>query len=233
MIAGRIPVRTHIVTEKDDIVEVVRKYTGEIASPGDVIAVAESVVAISQGRAIHPDSVRTGRLARFLCRFPGKEGSLAAAPSLQVAINQVGYLRFFLGLAAAAAGRLLGRRGDFFRVAGRELALIDDFAGTMWPYDRHIVLGPKNPQEVVERIKEATGVDAVVTDVNDIGNVDILAATDGVDRQMLIAYLKDNPHGNDDQQTPVVVFVSKKNIVLFQEKDEDVNAPGPEQDPSF
>jgi CheY-like chemotaxis protein len=212
LIAGRLPIRTHIITEKDDIVDVVKKYTGRVASPGDIVAVAESVVAISQGRAILPDSVKTGMLARILCHFPGKEGSLAAPPSIQVAMEEVGTARFLLGVAAAGLGRLVGRRGDFYRVAGRQLAQIDDFAGTMWPFDRHIVLGPKDTQKVVERIKQATGVDAVITDINDIGKVDILAATDGVDAEGLVSYLKDNPHGNDDQQTPIVVLISSDNM---------------------
>ena len=212
MIAGRLPIRTHIITENDDIVDVVQKYTGMIASPGDIVAVAESVVAISQGRAILPDSVKPGMIARILCHFPGKEGSLAAPPSIQVAMEEVGTARFLLGVTAAGLGRLVGRRGDFYRVAGRQLAQIDDFAGTMWPFDRHIVLGPKDTQKVVERIKQATGVDAVITDVNDIGKVDILAATDGVDCEALVSYLKDNPHGNDDQQTPIVVLISAENM---------------------
>jgi hypothetical protein len=131
---------------------------------------------------------------------------------MQVAMREVGTLRFLLGVAAAGLGRLVGRRGDFYRVAGRHLALIDDFAGTMWPYDRHIVLGPKDPQKVVERIKEATGAEAVITDVNDLGKVDILAATEGVEQEALVRYLKDNPHGNDDQQTPIVVLVSDRNF---------------------
>jgi len=212
LIAGRLPIRTHIITEKDDIVDVVKKYTGMVASPGDIVAVAESVVAISQGRAILPDSVKPGMFARILCHFPGKEGSLAAPPSIQVAMEEVGTARFLLGVAAAGLGRLVGRRGDFYRVAGRQLAQIDDFAGTMWPFDRHIVLGPKDTQKVVERIKQATGVDAVITDINDIGKVDILAATDGVDAEGLVSYLKDNPHGNDDQQTPIVVLISSDNM---------------------
>jgi hypothetical protein len=212
LIAGRLPIRTHIITENDDIVDVVQKYTGMIASPGDIVAVAESVVAISQGRAILPDSVKPGMIARILCHFPGKEGSLAAPPSIQVAMEEVGTARFLLGVMAAGLGRLVGRRGDFYRVAGRQLAQIDDFAGTMWPFDRHIVLGPKDTQKVVDRIKQATGVDAVITDVNDIGKVDILAATEGVDCEALVSYLKDNPHGNDDQQTPIVVLISAENM---------------------
>jgi F420-0:gamma-glutamyl ligase len=119
LIAGRLPIRTHIITEKDDIADVVKKYTGKIASPGDIIAVAESVVAISQGRAILPDTVKPGVLAKILCHFPGKEGSLAAPPSIQVAMEEVGTARFLLGVAAAGLGRWLAAGEIFNRVAGR------------------------------------------------------------------------------------------------------------------
>ncbi|MFZ5633119.1 MAG: F420-0:Gamma-glutamyl ligase [Bacillota bacterium] len=189
--------------------DVVKKYTGEIVSPDDIVALAESVVAISQGRAILPGTVKPGWLARFLCRFPGKDGSLATPPAMQLAIEEAGKPRIILGAIAAGLGRLVGRRGDFYRVAGRHLAQIDDVAGTMWPFERHIILGPKDPQAIVRKIKQAVGAEAVIADVNDAGNVDILAATDGIKREEIIRHLKDNPFGNDDQQTPIVILVSK------------------------
>ncbi|MEG3071503.1 MAG: coenzyme F420-0:L-glutamate ligase [Candidatus Syntrophopropionicum ammoniitolerans] len=93
MIKARIPIRTHVITEHDDIVKVVKKYTGDIAEPGDIISVAESVVAIAQGRAILPGIVKVGFLARFLCRFPGKDGSLATPQAMQLAIVEAGPLK--------------------------------------------------------------------------------------------------------------------------------------------
>lgn len=206
MITARIPIRTHILTEKDDIVEVIKKYTGEIVEPGDVVTVAESVVAITQGRAILPETVRPGFLARLLCRFPGKDGSLATPHAMQLAIEETGTLQILLGVTAAFLGRLAGRRGDFYRVAGHHLALIDDVAGTMWPFEKHIVLGPKDPQLVVDRIKDAIGAGAVIVDVNDTRNVDIVAASSGVNTGGLEKDLADNPFGNDDQQTPIVIL---------------------------
>ncbi|NPV52562.1 MAG: F420-0:Gamma-glutamyl ligase [Firmicutes bacterium] len=202
----RIPIRTHIITEKDDIVDVVRMYTRDIAEPGDFIGIAESVVAIAQGRAILPKTVRPRRLARFLSKFPGKDGSLATPPAMQLAINEAGAVRVLLGAAAAALGKMVGRKGDFYRVAGRSLAFIDDIAGTMPPYDEHVVLGPAHPEEVVARIKKETGIDVFIADVNDKGCVDILAASDSIDQVVLNQLLSDNPFGNDDQQTPIVVL---------------------------
>lgn len=211
MILGKIPIRTHIITEKDDMAAVVQKYTGKIAERGDIIAVAESVVAITQGRAILPDTVEPGFLAKLLCLFPGKDGSLATPKAMQLAIQEVGRPRIILGAAAALIGRIIRRKGDFYRVAGRQLAQIDDVAGTMWPFEKHIILGPKNPDKVVKRIKDVTGLEAVITDVNDIRKVDILAASEGVDQESLIKDLEDNPFGNDDQQTPIVILKMAKN----------------------
>ncbi|WP_338834690.1 hypothetical protein MHLNE_10090 [Moorella humiferrea] len=210
IIYDKVPVRTHIIMENEDIVELARKYSAGIAEPGDVICLAESVVAITQGRAVLPETVRPGRLARFLSRFPGKDGSLATPPAMQLAIEEVGTLRILAGCAAAAVGRLLKKKGLFYIVAGRELAFIDDIAGTMYPFERHIVLGPKDPERVVRNIKKATRAEAVIADVNDKGCVDILAITDKRYREKVIEALKDNPFGNEDEQTPIVILKRRK-----------------------
>jgi hypothetical protein len=199
-------VRTHLLSEQDDIVEVIARYTQDIAEPGDFIAVSDSVVAITQGRVVLPEKIKPGVLANLLCRFPGKDGSLATPQAMQVAINEVGNNKIILGAIAAGFGKMINRKGDFYRVAGRELTLIDDIAGTMPPYDKHIVLGPKNSQEVVDRIKEATGIDALVVDVNNARCVDVLATTAQIDLEILKRSLLDNPFGNNDQQTPIVVI---------------------------
>ncbi|MDN5346652.1 MAG: hypothetical protein PWP65_216 [Clostridia bacterium] len=207
---GRIPIRTHVFSDRDDIVEMAKKYTEGIAGPGDVICLAESVVAITQGRAILPATVKPGFLARFLSLFPGKDGSLATPPAMQLAINEVGMPRILLGCAAAAVGKLLRKRGWFYLVAGRQLAYIDDVAGTMYPYEKHIILGPKEPQKVVNLIKQATGAEAVIADVNDLHRVDIIGITNPDLEVHVVEALRDNPFGNDDQQTPIVVLKRSK-----------------------
>ena len=39
--------------------------------------------------------------------------------------------------------------------------------GTLPPYDQFIIFGPKNPQEVVDQIKQETGIAAAIVDAND------------------------------------------------------------------
>ncbi|HQE05974.1 MAG TPA: coenzyme F420-0:L-glutamate ligase [Tepidanaerobacteraceae bacterium] len=201
-----VPIRTHLITQEDDIVEVVLRYTSSAAEPGDIIVIAESPVAISQGRAFLSSSVKSGLLARFLCKFPNKDGSLATPQAMQLAINEVGMLRVLMGAVAAAFGKALGRSGDFYRVAGKELAKIDDIAGTLPPFDRYIVLGPKNPQKITDEIYKKTGIATVIAEINDIGCVDILAVSGKVSEKQLTEILKHNPFGNDDQQTPIVIL---------------------------
>lgn len=205
MNACRIPIRTRLITEDDDLPAVVDAFTRDIREPGDIIVLSESVAAIAQGRAIPPERVRPGRLARFLCRFAQKDGSLATPAAMQLAIREAGAARVLLGSAAALAGRLFGRRGWFYHVAGRRLALIDDIAGTLPPYDACIVLGPKDPRRLAEAIRDATGVDAAIADVNDLRRADILGFTGSLPVEDLAACLLDNPGGNDDQQTPLVI----------------------------
>ncbi|GAB6275253.1 MAG: hypothetical protein STSR0004_21180 [Peptococcaceae bacterium] len=210
-----IPIRTHIITEKDDLIQLVKRFTEGIIQPGDIIALAESVVAITQKRAILPETVKPGLWARFLCRFPGKHGSLATPPAMQLAINEAGLFRILLGCAAALYGKLTGRKGYFYLVAGQHLALIDDIAGTMWPYEKHIILGPQEPEKIVFAVQEATGTEAVIADVNDLKCVDILAATSPRTAEITKEALADNPFGNDDQQTPLAVIRTSNLTLTF------------------
>ena len=200
------PLYTRILNPQDDLLDIITEYTGDVAEPGDIITIAETVVAITQGRAISPEEIKVSFIARFLSLFPQKEGSLATPEAMQVAINEVGPTRVLLGAGAALLGKMVGIRGLFYHVAGRSLARIDDIARTMWPFENYIILGPKNSSALVKEIKEETGAEAAVVDVNDAYRVDVLAATTAVDSQSLVANLLDNPFGNEDQQTPIVVL---------------------------
>ncbi len=204
--AVKIPLRTHLITEKDDIVSVVEHYAGKVAEPGDLVAVAESVVAIAQGRFIRQEDVKTGFLARFLCRFPQRHGSLTSAAAMQLAINEVGAGRILVAAGAGAVGRIFRCRGLFYRVAGPAAALIDDVAGTMPPYHVFIVLGPKNADQVAQAICDRLGVDAVIMDANDLGLADVVGASMGVPRPYIPMLFADNPAGNYEQQTPLTVI---------------------------
>eukprot|EP00271_Cylindrocystis_brebissonii_P003595 TRINITY_DN14740_c0_g1_i1.p2 TRINITY_DN14740_c0_g1~~TRINITY_DN14740_c0_g1_i1.p2 ORF type:complete len:185 (-),score=23.69 TRINITY_DN14740_c0_g1_i1:272-826(-) len=159
-----------------------------------------------QGRFRHPSGVKPGWLARLACSVFHPTSSLATACGMQALIDIVGPIRVFFAFVGAILARLLFRmRGAFYILAGDQARLIDDVTGTLPPYDQFITLGPLRPQETVDMLKERTGIDVAVVDVNDLKKVQILAASDGVDHEALIAALRNNPAGNSDEQTPLVL----------------------------
>ena len=98
----------------------------------------------------------------------------------------------------------------FYQLAGEQARLIDDVTGTLPPFDQFIVLGPEHSQRLVDQIFQETGLQAAIVDVNDLKAVKILAATANTDQQLLTQALIDNPAGNADEQTPVVLIRPKR-----------------------
>lgn len=206
MTVQTIPVSTKIITPDDDLLDVIEQYASPQLCKGDILVAAESVVAISQGRIIRPENVKPGVCALLISQFVHQNGSLSSPFALQAVISEQGTLRIlFAFLISSLTGALLGRSGDFYRLAGKEAALVDDVTGTTPPFDKHIVLGPQNPEKVVAAIRERFGVEAAIIDANDLGRSQILAATKGVNTKLLLRAFKTNPAGNADQQTPFVI----------------------------
>jgi F420-0:gamma-glutamyl ligase-like protein len=202
-----IPVRTHIVTEKDDIVDVIEKYAGPSVGPGDVVSVAESVVAITQGRFRRPEEMNPGFWSRVLCRFMHRDSSLSSCYGMQVAMDEGGTLRVIYAFIIGAIAKVFGKPGVFYMLAGEQAALIDDVTGTMPPFDKYLVYGPKDPKNVAERIKSRLNCyGAAVADVNDLKRAAVLGVTEGLEPKELSRILIDNPFGNANEQTPIVII---------------------------
>ncbi|MDQ4096957.1 MAG: coenzyme F420-0:L-glutamate ligase [Actinomycetota bacterium] len=203
-----IALKTELLRPGDDIVDVARRAldaAGLVTQPSDILAVAESPLAITQGRIVDIDTVRPGVLARVICRFFDFDSSLSTPYAAQVGMNEVGAARFVAAFIVAAPTRLVGRRGDFYRLAGRQVAWMYDIPGTMPPYTQHIILGPRDPDEVARRLARELGCGAAVVDANDMGKVEVLGTSAFLDRDLLIEAMRPNPQGNDDQQTPLVL----------------------------
>lgn len=202
-----IPVKTHIITEEDDIVQVIARYAMPLMEKGDIITVAETVVAITQGRFIRPDYIKPSLTALLLSRFIAQDGSLSSPYAMELVMREEGKKRLVAAfLAGSLAHLLLRRSGVFYRLAGDQAALVDDVTGTMPPYDKYIVLGPKHPERVVANIKKRLGVEAAIIDANDLGRSRVVAATPGVRKDVLEKIFARNPAGNDNQQTPLVIL---------------------------
>ena len=174
-----IPVPTRILTEKDDIVDSIERYTKGKIGPDDLLCTAESVVAITQGRFVRPEDLKITRVAQFCCRFIPDYGSLASPHGMQSLMDVEGKWRVAFALFAGFLGKLVGQSGLFYKWGGEQTALIDDVTGTMPPFDKCIVYGPKDPNEVVKKIQQRLGCfGAMIADVNDLLDAQLEIAFD-------------------------------------------------------
>ena len=203
-----IPLKTAVLVPGDDIVTVAQdalETAGLSPEPTDVLVICESPLAITQGRIIDISDVHPTVPARVLCRLFDFDSSLCNPYSFQVAIDLAGLPRILLALVIGLPSRLVGRRGDFYRIAGRQVAWIDDIPGNLPPYTQDIVLGPDQPDEVARRVSAALGCGVAVVDANDLGRVEICGASAFIDHDRLIEAMRPNPQGNADEQTPLVL----------------------------
>ena len=182
---------------------------------GDIVAISEKAVAVSQGRSFPASSIRPSLLARVLSRFVSKGPAgigLGIPATMQLAIDEAGARRILLATAAAGVTRLAGRHGTFYRIAGARVSAIDGpTAGTLPPFDTHAKLPPSDPDGVANRLaqrlaEEAGGpVHVAVIDANDRGVV-VLGGSRGLDRPLIAWLFGDNPLGQGAEQTPVALI---------------------------
>lgn len=201
-----LPIRTHILTELDNPVDAVKRYVAPHAKPGDIVTIGETPIAIMQGRFRHPSDIKPGWVAKRICYLFLPTSSLATACGMQSLIDVVGARRVLWAFFVGAIAKLFKKPGVFYQLAGEQARLIDDVTGTLPPFDQFIVYGPENAQAVVNQIRQETGLEAAIVDVNDLGAVKILAATAGASQSVLEQALRKNPAGNADEQTPVVLI---------------------------
>ena len=65
-----------------------------------------------------------------------------------------------------------------------------------------------------EKIKKATGAyGAVIADVNDLKRAAVLGRSKGLDPKKIAKILIDNPFGNDNQKTPIVIIKNFTDVI--------------------
>ncbi len=217
---ARAPIRTRKVAPGDDLEAVVLDAVSELeppakVRPGDVIAISEKVVAISQRRSLPVAEIEPSSLAKLLSRFVRRTPvgiGLAIPATMHLALQEAGARRILVAALASALTRPFGVRGVFYRVAGRQIAAIDGpTAGTMPPYNTHAKLPPAEPDQVAGELSRSLSglaggqVDVAIIDANDIG-VEILGASRALDRPLLRSLLRDNPLGQGTEQTPIALI---------------------------
>lgn len=207
----RLPIKTHVVMKDDVLLDVVKKYASETLSSGDTLFISEKIVAITQGRAIPLKDIKPSKLAVFLSNYVTKTPAgigLGMPETMEMALKECGAPRILFASAASAVTKLLGKKGVFYDIAGYKASSIDGpTPNTIPPYNQHVVLGPLYPDQVAKEVSQALGGHRVaVVDINDLNGVILGASHADMDRPHLVKILKDNPLGQDHEQTPLGII---------------------------
>jgi len=207
---ARYPIKTHVITENDKIPDVAEKYAKPYLQENDILFVSEKSVACSQKRAIPLSQIKPSRLARILSRFVYKSPygiGLSMPETMEMALRECGRLRILFAAMISAIGKLFGKRGWFYKIAGYKAESIDGPTPyTIPPYNQCVVLGPENPDQVAAETAARIGCRVLVVDINDLAGKILGSSDPSLDRKHYAAILKDNPLGQSGQQTPMGII---------------------------
>jgi hypothetical protein len=208
---NRYPIKTHVITDKDTVGAVLAAYAKPILQDGDVVFISEKAVACTQRRAIPMKEIHPRWLARMLCKFVYKTPygiGLGIPETMEMALRECGVLRILFAAVISAVGKLFGRRGWFYKIAGDKARAIDgpcDY--TLPPYNEYVVLGPVDPDRVATEGAAASGCPLVaIVDINDLGGNILGVSDESMNRELLVKILRDNPLGQSSEQTPMGII---------------------------
>ena len=202
------PIKTHILGSLDDPIGILKSYIPLNYLPTDILTIGESPLAVMQGRYIDYRNVNANLISRLICKGFHPTSSLATASGMQTLINISGPTRVIISWLIGGIFKFFGIRGMFYRLAGDQARLIDDITGTTPPYDKCIVLGPKDTQTFCIEAAKKLNINVAVVDVNDLGRVKILSTNNINNAEIIKRALTSNPAGNANQQTPLVLIRS-------------------------
>ena len=211
----RHAIKTRFVTQNDDYIDLLKEYVGGIYRDGDIVSISEKIISICQGRIVRREDVKIGRLAKFLARFATGESArgcgVGSPIKMQYAIDKKGALRIFAAAALGGACKMIGIKGVFYMIAGREVTGLDGFYGAVWEEYKDIGIEiPKEPDAVCQEIKEKLGISSMIVDANDLGQ-EIFGRSSDIpfEESALKKLIRDNPAGQGRQMTPLVLIREK------------------------
>ncbi len=207
----RFPIKMpRLIQFGENLETVINEFVKPHYHEGDWMVISEKVFSVSQNLVRHISTVKVGWLAKFITLGVKKHKNMTAwsrPGKMQVAIEIVGAPRIILAAAIGSIGKLFGKRGLFWIVAGHRISEIDGFIPEdMYPYTEWGVLPPPAPHDDCEQVERETGIPAVVADANYI-DVQVLGVSNGVglDKKIVRQIILDNPLGQGDKLTPFVL----------------------------
>ena len=206
----RIPVKTHLITKEDDMADVVVRYPKPLMREGDILFISEKAVACTQSRAIPMEDIKPRKLAVTLSRYVTKTPAgigLGIPETMEMALQECGTPRILFAAFCSVIGKILGKKGWFYIVAGPKARGIDGpTEGTIPPYDHYVVLTPADPMGTAKRLAQALGHPVAIVDINDLG-ANILGFSEKKPTlDWLARALGDNPLGQGSESTPMGIL---------------------------
>jgi len=208
----RLAVQTHFVERGESYLELMEKYIVPICKPGDILSIAEKIIAMCQNNVVEMKDVKPGFWAKLLAKFAsyGSHGlGLHQPHKMQLAINLAGLPRILWATVCSAVTKLFGKKGVFFEIAGHGIAGIDGFYpySSFELYKTTALLNPREPDKVCNEIYDAYGILCMIVDANDLA-ADIFGRCDALvpDWEHLHEIIRDNPSGQADELTPLILL---------------------------
>ncbi len=206
----RIPIKTHKIHIKEPYEPIIEKLVMPQYKKGDQMAISEKFIVISLGRVVHESIVKPGLLAKLISKgvtkYPNDLG-FSHPRKIQVAIMIAGWWRCLFAMILGGITRLFGRRGDFYRIAGHRISEIDGFnPPAMPPFNEYCMVPTFNADELCQKIENDFKIPTAIIDGNNI-DVQVIGASSKIeDRDLIRQTFIDNPMGQDDELTPIILL---------------------------
>ena len=208
----RYAIQTHFVQVGESQRELVEKYVRPLYQQGDVLCFGAKVMCMCVKSVKTREQVKPGFWANLLWRFAGINHTgvgMHEPYKLQLVIDMVGLPRMLLAVVCSALTKPFGIKGVFYRVCGKGVGGIDGFytRSSFEIYRQMALINPENADELCEELEKETGMPVVLMDANDIQR-DQLGKSSQMplsDEQIQDA-LKDNPSGQGDELTPLILI---------------------------
>jgi len=227
----RYPVKTEVFKKGDNISdEIVTLLHGYIANNNETmrqcnnkkwfLIISEKIVAIAQGRSYFLWEIKPNFWAKLLSKYVTKTPygiGLGSPWTMQLAIREIGVIWVMVAAIIAGITKPLGIKGVFYRIAGETVRSIDGPTEySLYPSNVSAKLGPKDPQLVAKKIAEQVQnskfkvqnfLGVAIIDANDLGQK-VLGNSTNISNEIIEDIFKDNPMGQADEQTPIVIVFS-------------------------
>lgn len=204
-------VKTHFIETSDNFENIVERYVLPIVRDNDIIVLCQKIVSVIQKRLVYKKDIKLGFWAKFLSKFVKKTSagfSVGNPLKMQLAINFAGLPRILFASFFGFLFKIFGISGMFYRISGHQISQIDGFYGEAFSqYADMGILGPKDCDLLCDNLNKKFGFSFAVADVNDLGGNILGASSDLKEKEvLLLKILKDNPAGQSNQQTPIIII---------------------------